>query len=192
MNPVMRQLYIADREQWRDWLSKNHDITTGIWLIFYKKETSEPTISYEAAVEEALCFGWIDSIIKKIDAERYARKFTPRSDKSKWSLLNKKRANKMIKQGRMTEVGLAKIRIAKETGLWDKDARPQISLGIPPEFAKALAHNKKARDFFDKLAPSYCKHYIAWIDIAKRPETKKRRIDESIALLEKGQKLGLK
>jgi uncharacterized protein YdeI (YjbR/CyaY-like superfamily) len=188
----MRQLYVTDREQWRNWLSENHAAEAGIWLIFYKKETSKPSIEYEAAVEEALCFGWIDSIIKKIDAERYARKFTPRSDKSIWSALNKKRVNKMIKQGRMTEIGLAKIKAAKKTGLWDKDARPQISLDIPPEFAKALARNKKAKQNFDKLAPSYRRHYIGWITVAKRPETKQRRIAESIALLEKGKKLGLK
>jgi uncharacterized protein YdeI (YjbR/CyaY-like superfamily) len=98
----------------------------------------------------------------------------------------------MIKKGRMTEAGLAKINTAKEIGLWDKDDRPRISLDIPPEFAKALARNKKAKESFDKLAPTYRKHYMGWISIAKRPETKKRRIKESIALLEKGQKLGLK
>jgi uncharacterized protein YdeI (YjbR/CyaY-like superfamily) len=98
----------------------------------------------------------------------------------------------MIKQGRMTEVGLAKIKTAKKTGLWAKDPRPQISLDIPTEFAQTLARNKKAREYFDKLAPSYRKRYIGWINVAKRPETKKRRIDESIVLLEKGEKLGLK
>jgi uncharacterized protein YdeI (YjbR/CyaY-like superfamily) len=189
---MIRQLYVTDIEQWRDWLSKNHSTKVGIWLIFYKKETSKPTIAYEAAVEEALCFGWIDSIIKKIDGEKYARKFTPRSDNSYWSTLNKKRAGKMIKEGRMTKIGLAKIETAKKTGLWDKDHRPQISFDIPPEFDKALARNKKAKENFDKLAPTYRKHYIAWISIAKRPETKKRRISESISLLEQGKKLGLK
>ena len=156
----MKQLYVTDRDKWCEWLSRNHDIEAGIWLVFYKKETSRPTIAYEAAVEEALCFGWIDSIIKKIDAAKYVRKFTPRTDKSKWSQLNKKRANKMIKQGRMTEIGRAKIKEAKKTGLWDKDARPQISFDIPPEFAMALARNKKADECFSKLAPSYRKHYI--------------------------------
>ena len=188
----MRQLYITNRDEWRDWLSENHAMEAGIWLVFYKKETSMPTIAYEAAVEEAICFGWIDSIIKKIDAVRYTRKFTPRSDKSNWSPLNKKRANKMIRQGRMTEIGLAKIKTAKKTGLWDFDPRPRISLDVPPEFAKALDRNKKAKENFDKLAQTYRKHYIGWIAVAKRPETKKRRIAESIALLEKGQKLGLK
>jgi len=188
----MKQLYVTNRDQWREWLSVNHAANAGVWLVFYKKETSRPTIAYDTAVEEAICFGWIDSIIKKIDAGRYARKFTPRTAKSKWSQLNKKRANKMIKQGRMTEIGLAMIKAAKKTGLWDKDPRPRISLDIPPEFEKALARNKKAKESFDKLAPTYRKLYIGWIAVAKRPETKKRRIEESIALLEKGQKLGLK
>ena len=188
----MKQLYVTNRDEWRNWLSENHAAEAGIWLVFYKKETSRPTIAYEAAVKEAICFGWIDSIIKKIDAARYARKFTPRSDKSKWSPLNKKRASKMIKEGRMTEVGLAKIKTAKKTGLWNIDALPRISLDVPPEFAKALARNKKAKGNFDKLAPTYRKHYIGWIAVAKRQETKKRRIDESIALLEQGKKLGLK
>lgn len=188
----MKQLYVTNRGQWRIWLSENHATETGIWLVFYKKETSEPTIEYEAAVEEALCFGWIDSIIKKIDATKYARKFTPRTDKSRWSPLNKKRANKMIKEGQMTKVGLAKITAAKQLGLWAKGYRPEISLDIPPEFTKALARNKKAKECFEKLAPSYRKFYIGWIAVAKRPETKMRRINESIALLEKGQKLGLK
>jgi uncharacterized protein YdeI (YjbR/CyaY-like superfamily) len=188
----MKQLYVTDREQWRDWLSRHHATEAGIWLIFYKKETSKPTMDYEDAVEEALCFGWIDGVIKKLDDEKYVRKFTPRKDKSKWSQLNKKRVDKMIKQGRMTEVGLVKINAAKKSGLWDQNPRPQIAFDVPPEFSKALARNKKAKENFDKLAPTYRKHYIGWIVVAKRPETRERRIAESIALLEKGEKLGLK
>jgi uncharacterized protein YdeI (YjbR/CyaY-like superfamily) len=188
----MKQLYVTNRDQWRDWLSRHHAMEAGIWLVFYKKETSKPTIDYEKAIEEALCFGWIDSIIKKIDAEKYVRKFTPRKEQSKWSNLNKKRVEKMIKQGRMTEVGLKKIKAAKKSGLWDQDPRPQISLDVPPEFARALARSKKAKKNFEQLASTYRRHYIGWIVTAKRPETRERRIAESIALLEKGKKLGLK
>lgn len=188
----MKQLYVTDREQWRKWLTEHHAGKTGVWLIFYKKETCKPTIGYEDAVEEALCFGWIDSIIKKIDETRYVRKFTPRKDKSRWSALNRKRASKMIKEGRMTDVGLAKIKTAKKAGLWEEDGRPRISFDIPPELAKALAQNKKAKENFDKLAPSYRRQYIGWIATAKRAETKKRRIEEAIASLEKGKKLGMK
>ncbi len=98
----------------------------------------------------------------------------------------------MIKEGRMTEVGLVKIKAAKKTGLWEKDPRPQISFDIPPEFAKALAHNKKAKESFDKLAPSYRNHYTGWIGAAKKAVTRRLRIAEAIALLERGEKLGLK
>lgn len=188
----MRQLYLTDRDQWRKWLSVHHKSEPGIWLLFFKKGTGEPTISYEDAVEEALCFGWIDSIIKKIDEEKYVRKFTPRKDGSYWSALNRKRAAKMIKQGKMTKTGLAMIETAKKTGLWNQDGRPQIKLDVPPELAKALALNKKAKENFDELASSYRRHYIGWIAAAKRPETKKKRATEAISLLEKGMKLGLK
>ena len=188
----MKELYFTDRAKWRRWLSRHHTKEAGIWLVFYKKGTSRPTIDYEDAVEEALCFGWIDSIIKKLDGQKYIRKFTPRKDKSGWSKLNKKRADKMIEQGRITEAGLSLIKKAKKTGLWDQDPRPQISFDIPPEFAKALARNKKAKEYFDRLAPTYRRQYIGWLVMAKRPETKERRIAESIALLEKGQKLGMK
>ena len=189
---TLKQLYFPDRDKWRDWLSEHHAASTGIWLIFYKKATSKPTIEYDAAVEEALCFGWIDSIIKRIDDEKYVRKFTPRKDKSDWSALNKKRVTKMIKAGRMTEAGLAKIEAAKKNGCWNRDGKTPRSLEMPSEFAKALALNKKARENFENLAPTYRRHYLGWIAAAKRPETKKRRINESIALLEKGGKLGMK
>jgi len=188
----MKQLHFSERDQWRDWLCEHHDESPGIWMVFYKKATRRPNVEYEAAVEEALCFGWIDSIIKKIDEEKYVRKFTPRKDKSDWSALNRKRVAKMIKAGRMTEVGLAKITAAKKNGCWNRDGKTPRSLPIPPEFAEALAGNRKAKEHFDKLAPTYRRHYLGWIAAAKRPETRQRRIDESIALLEKGGKLGMK
>ena len=188
----MKQLYVTNRDAWRDWLSHHHATETGVWLVFYKTDTGKPTIPYGAAVEEALCFGWIDSIIKRVDAARYARKFTPRRDHSNWSELNKSRADTMIAEGRMTDSGLVKIRSAKASGLWDQAPRPRGSLDIPPELAKALGRNKTARENFDALAPSYRKHYIAWIAVAKRAETRQRRVRESIALLAQGRKLGMK
>ena len=132
---------------------------------------------------------WLD---RQYDEEKYVRKFTPRKDKSYWSELNKKRARKMIKEGRMTAAGLEKIEAAKKTGLWGQTGRPQISFDMPSEFARALDKNKKAKENFDTLAPSYRKHYIGWIQAAKRDETKEKRIRESIFLLAKGKRLGLK
>jgi uncharacterized protein YdeI (YjbR/CyaY-like superfamily) len=107
---MTEELYVANRDDWRAWLKENHDARKEVWLIYYKKQTGKPSISYDDSVEEALCFGWVDSIIKKIDDEKFARKFTPRTGKSTWSEANKKRVEKMIREGKMTETGLAKIR----------------------------------------------------------------------------------
>ena len=188
----MKQVYVKTRAEWRKWLIRNHEKSTGIWLVFYKKHTGKPSLEYDAAVEEALCFGWIDSIIKKINDEKYVRKFTPRKPNSRWSELNKKRIAKLTRQGLMTKAGIAIVTSAKESGLWDKPDRPTISLEVPKELAAALAKNKKAKTFFETLAPTYRKHFIGWISTAKREETKKRRVKESIALLKQGKKLGLK
>lgn len=187
----MKQLYVKTRDQWRKWLT-NHQHEEGVWLIYYKKTTSKPSLDYAASVEEALCFGWIDSIIKKIDAQRYARKFTPRKSQSRWSEINKKRAEKMMARQRMTPSGLARIREAKKQGFWDNSDRPQISLALPLAFRQVLQKNKKAHNFFLQLAPSYQKQFIGWISVAKREETRTRRIRESIALLNQGEKLGMK
>lgn len=188
----MKQIYVKTRAEWRNWLTHNHGKNAGIWLVFYKKPTGRPTLEYDAAVEEALCFGWIDSIIKKLDDESYARKMTPRKSRSRWSELNKKRIKKLIKQGLMTESGLARVMEAKEWAIWEESDRPNISFEFPRELKKALAKNKKAKAFFDQLAPTYKKQFIGWVYVAKRQETKDRRVKESIALLEQGKKLGLK
>ncbi len=178
--------------EWRKWLTKSHNKVDELWLIFYKKETGKPSIDYEDAVEEALCFGWIDSIIKKIDEERYVRKFTPRKDKSVWSESNKKRVKKVIKEGRMTEYGLSKIKAAKKSGKWYEDLKPDISFNMPTDFEKTLRKNKKAKDNFQKLSPSHRKDYIGWIVTAKREKTIQKRIEESIKMLKQGKKLRLK
>ena len=188
----MRQVYVKTRDEWRKWLAEHHQTERELWLVFFKKETGKPSLEYDVSVEEALCFGWVDSIIKKIDAEKYARKFTPRNSGSLWSDSNKKRVKKMITEGRMTEFGLARVQEAKENGLWHKSARPNISFELPEEFSQALNQNKKAQEFFVQLAPTYQKQYIGWIVVAKWQETKQRRIKESIALLKKGKKLGMK
>ena len=188
----MKEVYLTTRAEWRKWLAQNHNKESGIWLVFYKKHTRIPALEYDAAVEEALCFGWIDSIIRKLDEDRYARKMTPRKPDSRWSELNKKRVKKLMRQGLMMESGLAKIEGAKKSGLWQQSDRPQISWEIPTKLKSALAGNRKAKTFFAQLAPTYRKHFIGWIAVAKRQETKDRRVKESIALLEQGKKLGLK
>ncbi|MDQ7816401.1 MAG: YdeI/OmpD-associated family protein [Melioribacteraceae bacterium] len=188
----MNSLYFRTSSVWHNWLKKNHNRSDGVWLVFCNIKSGKPTIPYESAVEEALCYGWIDSIVKKIDEERFMRKFTPRKDKSVWSPLNKKRATKLIAEKRMTAAGRVKIEIAKRNGQWVKESRANIDFTIPEEFRSALNHNKKAKQGFSKLAPTYQKQFIGWIFMAKQKTTKERRIRESIALLAEGKKLGLK
>jgi uncharacterized protein YdeI (YjbR/CyaY-like superfamily) len=191
-NNTMKQLYFKTSVEWKEWLKGNHDRETEVWLVFYKKYSSKPTIEYESAVQEALCVGWIDSIIKRLDETKYVRKFTPRKEDSKWSEINKKRAKSLISKQRMTDIGLAKIEQAKRNGQWYKSNQPNISLKIPLKFRQALDSNRLAKTYFEQLAPTYQKHYIAWINVAKREDTKVKRIKESIALLSQNKKLGLK
>lgn len=189
---IIDELYVTNRHDWREWLRKNHDTKREVWLIYYKKHTGRLSIPYDDAVEEALCFGWIDSIIKKINNEKFARKFTPRKSKSKWSEANKRRATKMIKEGKITEAGLAKIMEAKKSGEWFKTVPARKELVIPSYMKEALAKNKKALTNFNNLAKSYKKQYVRWITSAKSEETRRRHLAEAIRLLEKNKKLGMK
>jgi uncharacterized protein YdeI (YjbR/CyaY-like superfamily) len=189
---VTKQLYVTSRDDWRAWLKENHDVEQEVWLVYYKKHTGKPRIHYDDAVEEALCFGWIDSIVKKIDAEKYIQKYTPRKQKSIWSEANKKRAERMIKQGRMTEAGLAKIKEAKQNGEWEKGTSREDPKGIPADLRRALAANKKARQNFEDLAPSCKKQFIWWISTAKMDRTRQRRIKETVRLAQEKKKLGMK
>ena len=189
---MIKLLYVINREVWREWLEKNHTTEKEIWLVYYKKHTGKNRIPYDDAVEEALCFGWIDSIVRRLDDEKYAQKFTPRRDHSTWSESNKKRVEKMTAQGKMTEAGLIKIERALETGKWNEIISPPDPHEIHSGFKIELAKNPKAKENFNRLAPSYQKHYIGWIFSAKKDETRNKRIKEAIGLLDKNQKLGMK
>jgi uncharacterized protein YdeI (YjbR/CyaY-like superfamily) len=189
----MKTLEIKNRAEWRTWLAANHDKETEVWLIYHKKITGQACIEYEASLEEALCYGWVDSLIKKLDDTKYARKFTPRKENSKWSLVNKKHAQQLVKDGLMTEHGLKQVEAAKQSGHWDNPTqKPELIFEMPAEFAEALRKDKRAGETFGKLAPVYQKQYLGWIEVAKRPETREKRIKESIRLLAAGKKLGLK
>ena len=189
----MKTLELEDRTAWRDWLAANHDRESEVWLVYYKTASGIPSIQYKESLDEALCYGWVDSLIKKIDEQRYARKFTPRKDDSKWSLVNKKRVEQLIQEGRMAEPGMKKVEAARRSGSWDSPGQqPKLDFTVPEEFAKALKNNPQAQSAFDGLAVTYQKQYLAWIITAKRPETKRKRIAESIQLLSEGKKLGLR
>jgi uncharacterized protein YdeI (YjbR/CyaY-like superfamily) len=179
---ISKTLYVADRHQWRAWLEKNHDTESEVWLIYYKKHTGRPRIPYDDAVEEALCFGWIDSVVQRIDDEKYAQKFTPRKDTSQWSALNKRRVAKLIKEGRMTKAGLAKINypVADNGQEGPEPEGQREELAVPQYVTQALMANKKAWENFNNLAPSHRRNYIRWITDAKKEETRNRRLREAI------------
>jgi uncharacterized protein YdeI (YjbR/CyaY-like superfamily) len=189
----MQSLYFTTSDQWRTWLKENHDQESAVWLIFYKTSSGRPSLEYEKTVDEALCFGWIDSIIKNINKNSYVRKFTRRKPGSKWSEINKSRIARLIAAKHMTAAGMRVIEQAKADGSWDKpDRPPRINTQMPTDFESALKKDTIANKNFHQLAPTYQKQYIIWIVMAKRPETRQRRIEESVRLLGKGEKLGLR
>lgn len=184
-------IYFATAAEWEAWLAKNYSEEREIWLIFYKTATGQASIPYEDAVEVALSYGWIDSLIQKMDEERYARKFTPRTNTEKWSVSNQRRVAKLVREGRMKEPGLAKMdgEIDYREDLKEEKPHP---LQIPPEVERGLQANAAAWENFNRLPPSHQRRYIGWITDAKRAETIQRRIEEALRLLEKGERLGMK
>jgi uncharacterized protein YdeI (YjbR/CyaY-like superfamily) len=179
-------LEVRDRQRWRRWLEKHHASSPGVWLVFQKGHTGAKSVPYEDSVREALCFGWIDSLIKRLDDDRYARKYTPRKATSKWSELNRKRWGELKSAGLLAPPGLA----AAPTGN-TYDPLPAIPK-LPRYIATALKENSPAWSAFNRLAPSHRREYVRWIHSAKRDETRKRRVQESIALLAHGKTLGLR
>ncbi len=171
------------RAQWRAWLEKHHPRTEGVWLISYKKATGKPRIEYGEAVEEALCFGWIDSKQITLDDERTMLWFSPRKSGSAWAKTNKARVENLIAQGLMTPAGLTKIEAAKQDGSWNRlDAVD--ALEIPPDLEKALATYPNAKQHFEAFPRSIKRGILEWITSAKRPETRAKRIEETARLAE--------
>ena len=186
MTSALITLRVTGRRQWRAWLTTHHSSSPGVWLVFYKAHTRVKSIAYEDTVCEALCFGWIDSLVKRLDDDRYALKVTPRKPTSKWSDLNRKRWVKLKAAGLLTSAGL-------EAAPTNNTYAPRpVIPDLPAYLAKALKADSKAWEFFRELAPTYRRDFVVWIHTAKRSETRERRIRESIGLLAAGKKLGLK
>jgi uncharacterized protein YdeI (YjbR/CyaY-like superfamily) len=179
-------LDVRRRAAWRKWLAQQHASSRGVWLVFHKPHSGVEAIPYEDSVREALCFGWIDSLIKRLDDDRYARKFTPRKPTSKWSDLNRRRWAELGAEGRLTAAGLAAGPAGKARAV-----RPALP-ALPAYVTAAVRANAKAWAFFRSLPPSQRRLFVGWIHTARRPETRERRIRESIALLAAGKKLGLR
>ncbi len=183
-NDSTDSIHLVDRAAWRAWLAKHHAVSTGVWLISYKKAAGKPRIEYGEAVEEALCFGWIDSREKSLDDERSMQYYAPRKAGGTWSRSNKERVERLIREGRMTPAGLAKIEAAKADGSWTKlDAVEDLV--IPPDLEQALAAVAAADRNFRAFTPGSRKNILAWIASAKRPETRQRRVRETAELAAK-------
>ena len=168
-----------NRKDWRRWLEQNGAKETSVWLIYYKATSGKPTITYSDAVDEALCFGWIDSKVQTVDAVSYRQFFTKRKPDSVWSKLNKAKVEKLIEQELMTEAGLRCIKSAQQNGYWSllDDAENGI---IPPDLEKALNRSVKARKYFDGLSRTDKRNLLQWLVLAKKEENRKKRINAII------------
>jgi uncharacterized protein YdeI (YjbR/CyaY-like superfamily) len=169
---------------WRRWLERNHDTEKEIWLAFAKKGSGKTTLTYEEALDEALCFGWIDTLVKRLDDDYYQQRFVPRKASSKWSAVNLKKFAALEKAGRMTDAG----RAAKPAGVKPPPRRFESGDEIPPFIAAELALHPVAQEFWNEIPPSHRRNYIRWITEAKQEETRRRRLDKAIAALDARQK----
>jgi len=173
----LERVYVPDRAAWRAWLESNHDSSPGVWLIFYKKESGKPRVAYDAAVEEALCYGWIDSVANKLDAERYMQFFSPRRPGSGWSALNKRRVE------RLAAAGL--IALAQVDGSWTRLDAVE-SMVMPEDLRRVFARKKRALAHWEGFSRSVKKGILGWIGAARRPETRRKRIAETVAMAGRG------
>lgn len=179
-------LDVRERGEWRRWLAEHHGSVAEVWLVFHKRHTGVECLGYDDAVEEALCFGWVDSLIRRVDDDRYARKFTPRQPDSRWSSANRRRYARLKSRGLLAPAGLARPPTSRSG-----DA-PRPPAKLPAYIETALRRNARAWKRFEALAPSYRRAYVAWIDSAKREATRDKRLREAVRLLAAGRKLGMK
>jgi uncharacterized protein YdeI (YjbR/CyaY-like superfamily) len=184
LNNNIKTFYAKTRKQWRVWLQNNHTIEKSVWLIIYKKESKTPSVYYPEAVDEALCFGWIDSKPNKRDEESYYQFFSKRNPKSNWSKANRERVEKLMEQGLITPSGHAMIDLAKKTGTWEALVEVQNSI-IPEDLQKSFNKNKIAFKNFSAFPTSSKRIILEWILNAKKPETRQKRVEETIELAAK-------
>ena len=186
----MKTLLVRTLEQWRDWLTEHHSSESEVWLIFHKRHTGVASIDCKDARDEALCFGWVDSLVKRLDDRRYAQKFTPRRADSRWSAVNRKRYAELKAEGRLKPPGIERPPTDRDYG--PRPPRLPMPSQLPAYIQAALRNHPTALRHFKALAPSQRRRYLAWIESAKREETKLRRLNEAIRLLASGKVLGLK
>jgi len=179
VNDAEGKFFAADRAAWRAWREEHHATDRAVWLILLKKGVAGVRLTLDEAVEEALCFGWIDGRLRRIDDRRHMLRFSPRRPDSVWADSNKARVEKLIAAGRMTEAGLAVVRVVKERGTWEAGGDRRLD-ETPPDLEEALAASSAAADRWRAWPPSHRRQYVHWVLDAKRPETRARRIAETV------------
>lgn len=178
-NEDLKITAFASAKEWEQWLAKNHASSRGVWLRFFKKDSGVASVTHAEALDEALCYGWIDGQLKKYDETSWLRKFTPRRPKSIWSKRNRALVERLTKAGKIRPPGLKEVNAAKADGRWDKAYDFPSKMTMPEDFLKALSKNNKARIFFETLnkANTYA---IAWrLQTAKKPETREKRYQDN-------------
>jgi len=178
-------LIFTNPTEWRAWLQTHHAVASEAWLLISRKRAERKSLYLAEAVEEALCFGWIDSHMRPVDAQSYRLRFSPRRPGSVWAIANIRRVEQLIQQGRMTPAGLAAVDAAKASGEWDAAVRREDVSLLPPELDEALQQDAAAREAYHQLASSLKKRYHHWISSAKRAETRQRRVRELLGKLHK-------
>jgi uncharacterized protein YdeI (YjbR/CyaY-like superfamily) len=182
-------LPFASKKKWQDWLAKQHDKSTGVWLKLAKKDSAVDSVNYEEALDIALCYGWIDGQKKSFDDKYWLQKFTPRGKKSIWSKINTEKVERLIASGEMKPAGLKAIEAAKQDGRWDAAYSSQRNMSVPEDFQAALDQNEKAKAAFARLKSAERYSFLFRIHNAKKPETRARRIQQFVEMLERGEKL---
>ena len=191
MKPDLPIFPFANKKKWTDWLAKRHDKSSGVWLKLAKNDSGIASVTYDEAVESALCYGWIDGQKKGFDQKFWLQKFTPRGPKSIWSKINTEKVERLIKSGEMKLVGLKAVEAAKKDGRWAQAYESQKNISVPQDFQTALDKNKKAKAFFATLKNSERYSFLFRITTAKKAETRAKRIQQFVHMLEKNEKIHL-
>jgi len=182
-------LPFASKKKWADWLAKQHDKSAGVWLKIAKKDSEIPSVTYDEALDVALCYGWIDGQKKGFDDKYWLQKFTPRGSKSIWSKINTEKVERLIASGEMKPAGLKAIELAKQDGRWDAAYASQKNISVPEDFQAALDNNDKAKAFFVTLNSVNRYAILFRIHNVKKPETRVKRIQEFVEMLERNEKI---
>ena len=182
-------LPFGSKKKWASWLTKEHDKSTGVWLKLAKKDSGIPSVTYEEALDVALCYGWIDGQKKGFDDKYWLQKFTPRGAKSIWSKINTEKAERLIASSDMKPAGLKAIEAAKQDGRWDAAYASQKNITVPDDFQAALAKNKKAGAFFATLKSAERYSFLFRLHHARKPETRAKKIEQFVEMLERGEKI---